>query len=145
MATLVKFFIIFLFSQLLNAQIVSGQNITVKVNNLDSNKGKVFVAIYDSEDSFLGTQFKGTISEINENSCEVVFENVPQGVYAISLFHDAMQGVQPLNKPDKVIHKRKTTPPASQYIVQEEPSILEDSLSDHISLELADGEEWCHF
>ena len=60
----------------------------------------------------------------------------------ISIFHDAMQGVQPLKKTDKVIHKRKTTPPASQYIVQEEPSILEDSLSDHISLELADGEEW---
>ena len=60
----------------------------------------------------------------------------------ISLFHDAMQGVQPLNKPDKVIHERKTTTPASQYIVQEEPSILKDSLSDHISLELADGEEW---
>jgi len=88
MATLVKFFIVFLFSQLLNAQIVSGQNITVKVNNLDSNKGKVFVAIYDSEDSFLGHQFKGTISDINENSCEVVFENIPQGIYAISLFHD---------------------------------------------------------
>lgn len=88
MATLVKFFIVFLFSQLLNAQIVSGQDITVKVNNLDNNKGKVFIAIYDSEDSFLGNQFKGTISDINENSCEVVFENIPQGIYAISLFHD---------------------------------------------------------
>ena len=88
MGTLVKFFILFLFSQLLNAQILSGQDITVKVNNLDSNNGKVFIAIYDSENSFLGKQFKGTISNINENSCMVVFENIPQGIYAISLFHD---------------------------------------------------------
>lgn len=88
MGTLVKFFILLLFSQLLNAQIVSGQDITIKVTNIDSNKGKVLVAIYDSEDSFLNERFKGTISKINQNSCEVTFKNVAQGVYAISLFHD---------------------------------------------------------
>jgi uncharacterized protein (DUF2141 family) len=88
MGTLVKFFILFLFSQLLNAQILSGQDITVKVNNLDSNKGKVFVSIYNSEASFLGKGFKGTISTIENNSCEVTFKNIPKGICAISFFHD---------------------------------------------------------
>ena len=80
--------ILLLFSQLLNAQIVSGQDITVKVNNLDNNKGKVLVAIYDSKDSFLNKRYKGTMSKINDNTCEVTFKNIPEGVYAISLFHD---------------------------------------------------------
>jgi uncharacterized protein (DUF2141 family) len=88
MGTLVKFFILFLFSQFLHAQIASGQDITVKINNLDNNKGKVLVAIYDSKDSFLNKRFKGTMSKINDNSCEVTFKNIPKGVYAISLFHD---------------------------------------------------------
>lgn len=60
----------------------------------------------------------------------------------LSLFHDAMQGVQPLEKANKVVHERKATPPATQYITQEKASIPEDTLSDHISLEIADGEEW---
>ena len=93
MGTLVKLFILLLFNQLLNAQllnveIVYGQDITVRVTNINSNKGKVLVAIYDSEDSFLNKRFKGTISKINQNSCEVTFKNVPTGAYAISLFHD---------------------------------------------------------
>lgn len=88
MTTVVNFLILLLFSQLLNAQIASGQDITVKVHNLDNNKGKVLVAIYDSKDSFLNKRFKGTMSKINENTCEVTFKNIPEGVYAISLFHD---------------------------------------------------------
>ncbi|MDH5553104.1 MAG: Smr/MutS family endonuclease [Nitrosomonas sp.] len=59
-----------------------------------------------------------------------------------SLFHEAMQGVKPLATPDKVIHARKDLPPASQTIAQHERLIPEDTLSDHISLEIVDGEEW---
>ncbi len=62
--------------------------------------------------------------------------------HEVSLFHEAMQGVKPLAKPDKVIHARKDLPPVSQAALQDEQSLLEDSLSDHISLEIADGEEW---
>ncbi len=88
MVTLIKFFILFLFSQLLNAQIVSGQDIVIKIDHIDNNKGNIYVAVYDSKDSFLDKRFKGTISEINQNSSEVTFKDVPEGVYAISLVHD---------------------------------------------------------
>ncbi|MGK0324240.1 MAG: hypothetical protein ACJAR4_002290, partial [Psychroserpens sp.] len=53
MVTLIKFFILFLFSQLLNAQIVSGQDIVIKIDHIDNNKGNIYVAVYDSKDSFL--------------------------------------------------------------------------------------------
>ena len=88
MNVLVKIFILVLFSQFLNAQADNGQDIIVKINNLDSNKGKVFVALYDSETSFLEKGFKAVKTEISQNKCEVTFKNVPAGIYAISLFHD---------------------------------------------------------
>ena len=88
MSTIVKIFVFLLFSQLLNAQTVSGQDITVKINNLESNKGKVYVAVYDSEGAFLNTGLKSTMTKITGNSCEVTFKNIPKGVYAISMFHD---------------------------------------------------------
>ncbi|MCK0109253.1 DUF2141 domain-containing protein [Flavobacteriaceae bacterium S0825] len=89
MSTLVKTIIVFLLSQtVLFAQDNMGQNITVKITNLDGNAGKVYVALYNSETTFLEKKYKSTISTIKDSSCEVVFENVPNGVYAISLFHD---------------------------------------------------------
>ena len=89
MSTLIKIIIAFLISHtVLNAQDSISQNITVKITNLDNNKGKVFVALYDSENTFLGKAYKSSVNPILDNSCEVVFKNVPNGTYAISLFHD---------------------------------------------------------
>ena len=89
MSTLVKIIIVFLLSQtVLFAQDNMGQNITVKITNLDGNAGKVYVALFNSETTFLEKKYKSTISTIKDSNCEVVFENVPNGVYAISLFHD---------------------------------------------------------
>jgi uncharacterized protein (DUF2141 family) len=70
------------------AQENENQNLTVNVSNLNSNDGKVFIAIYDSEDSFLNKGFKSYVTKIENNSCSVTFENIPSGNYAISLYHD---------------------------------------------------------
>lgn len=67
---------------------IAQNDITVVVSNLESNDGKVFVGLYNTEESFLGKGFKHVNSKIEDNSCTVVFENVPNGIYAISLFHD---------------------------------------------------------
>jgi DNA-nicking Smr family endonuclease len=60
----------------------------------------------------------------------------------MSLFRDSMRDVKPLTIPDKVVHARKHTPPVPHHIQQNEQSTPEDSLSDHISLEIAAGDEW---
>ena len=90
MNTLIKIIIAFIISHtVLNAQDRTDQkNIIVTISNLDNNKGKVFVALYDSENTFLDKAYKSSITTIQNNSCEVVFKNVPKGIYAISLFHD---------------------------------------------------------
>lgn len=89
MSTLVKIVIFFVLSHtMLNAQDTIGQDITVKIKNLESNDGKVYVALYNTQESFLDKGFKATFSNIENNRCEVTFKNVPQGIYAISMFHD---------------------------------------------------------
>jgi uncharacterized protein (DUF2141 family) len=89
MSTLLRLLIIVLV-HVFTSQIQSQEeyNIAVKVNGLSSNEGKVFLAIYDTEEDFLENTFKGTTSSIANQTCEVVFENIPKGIYAISIFHD---------------------------------------------------------
>ena len=88
MNTVVKIVILFIFSQVLNAQESVSYDIIVNVKNIDNNKGKVFVGLFNSEDTFLTKKFKGENSTIQNQSCVVTFKNIPAGTYAISLFHD---------------------------------------------------------
>ena len=89
MSTLLRLLIIVLV-HIFTSQIQSQEeyNIAVKVNGLSSNKGKVFLAIYDKQEDFLENTYRGTTSSIANQTCEVVFENIPKGIYAISIFHD---------------------------------------------------------
>ncbi|MCL6294346.1 DUF2141 domain-containing protein [Jejuia spongiicola] len=64
------------------------QDIIVNISNFDSNEGKIMVALYDSEDTFLKTVKKGMIGVIENKTSTVTFKNIPDGIYAISVFHD---------------------------------------------------------
>ena len=89
MTTLVKVFICFIISQsALYAQDLTGQTITVKISRLNSNLGKVYVALYNDESTFLDQIYEATSATIKDNFCEVEFKNIPNGIYAISFFHD---------------------------------------------------------
>jgi uncharacterized protein (DUF2141 family) len=89
MSTLVKIIVVFVLSQVaLHAQDSTDNEIVVKITNINSNSGKIYVALYDSETSFLGKGYKSIIGTIENNACEVVFKEIPNGIYAISLFHD---------------------------------------------------------
>jgi uncharacterized protein (DUF2141 family) len=63
-------------------------DITVAVKNANSNDGKMFIALYDTESNFLGETYKAVKSEITNNQCSITFEAIPEGVYAVSVFHD---------------------------------------------------------
>jgi uncharacterized protein (DUF2141 family) len=89
MNTLTKILVFLFLSQTLtNAQEVNGEEITVVIENLNSNKGQVYISLYNTEASFLGKGFMSTVSTIENNSCTIKFKEVPNGVYAISFFHD---------------------------------------------------------
>ncbi len=63
-------------------------NVTVTVKDADSNDGKIFLALYNTEGDFLNTSFKGMQSAIENEQCTITFQNIPAGVYAVSIFHD---------------------------------------------------------
>jgi uncharacterized protein (DUF2141 family) len=63
-------------------------SITVTVKDADSNYGKIFLALYNTDTDFLNTSFKGMQSVIENEQCTVTFQNIPAGVYAVSIFHD---------------------------------------------------------
>ncbi|MFD0835469.1 DUF2141 domain-containing protein [Mariniflexile aquimaris] len=71
-----------------HAQQAKGNDVTVTVSNLKSNKGKVFFALYNEESHFLKKELRGEISAIENNTCTITFKDVKNGIYAISLFHD---------------------------------------------------------
>lgn len=64
------------------------KNIVVNVSNISSNEGTISIALYDSESNFLKKPFEGKRIEIEDNTCTVTFKNVPEGTYAIALYHD---------------------------------------------------------
>ena len=64
------------------------QDIIVNMTNFSSDEGKVFVGLYDSEANFLKVRASGLIEKIENNTCSVTLKDVPNGIYAISIYHD---------------------------------------------------------
>jgi len=63
-------------------------DLTVDVTNFKSNQGKVMIAIYIGQENFMKKSVFRKSSTIQDNTAKVVFENLPSGEYAISLYHD---------------------------------------------------------
>ncbi|WP_117880601.1 DUF2141 domain-containing protein [Aureibaculum luteum] len=63
-------------------------NLKVYIEGLNSDEGKLFVAIYDHRDDFLKNPYQGEITEIINGKAIVEFFQLPKGTYAISSFHD---------------------------------------------------------
>lgn len=82
---------IFLFSFIFNINAQEKKetyNLTVEFFGMNSDIGKLFVALYNSEIDFLKKGYKGEIAEIKNKKSIVIFKNLPKGVYAISSYHD---------------------------------------------------------
>ncbi|TVZ57063.1 uncharacterized protein (DUF2141 family) [Lutibacter sp. Hel_I_33_5] len=62
-------------------------NLSIEVKGIESNNGKIFLAIYDSEETFL-KKASGIITDIKNKKATGVFKNLKKGTYAVSLFHD---------------------------------------------------------
>ncbi len=83
---IVSILAILVISAQLNAQ--DWYTITVNVEGASSNEGKIFLALYKVKANFLKQPFQDLKSEIRNKGCEVTFENLPAGTYAVSIFHD---------------------------------------------------------
>ena len=76
-------------AMLLTGIFMSAQNkVEVQITGFENNTGNAMIALYNSENNFLEDLFKSEIIAIENNMAEAVFSEIPDGVYAISVFHD---------------------------------------------------------
>lgn len=79
----------FIFSGIISSSAQEKHTVTLQFEGIKSNKGKLYVAVYNNKKSFLKKAFKGAIVKIEDNKAIVILEDIPTGVYAVSAFHDA--------------------------------------------------------
>ena len=63
-------------------------NVEVVIKKIKGTAGSLRVALFNSEEQFLKTPFKGEIVKISGETVTVVFKNVPAGTYGASVIHD---------------------------------------------------------
>ena len=63
-------------------------NLVVTVKNIKSGKGKIGVAVFNAEEGFMNKHWKDVMVAAKTGEVRVVFENIPAGIYAISIMHD---------------------------------------------------------
>ena len=70
------------------AQEPKGNVIDLEITDIDSDHGKMMIGLYSSEAKWLKKPLLAKKGEIKNGTCRVRFENVPDGVFAISSYHD---------------------------------------------------------
>lgn len=73
-----------------STEIFAQNDIEVEVLNVPSSEGKISVALYDNDDTFLKFEevYASASSKAVKGKTNVVLKGIPDGRYAIALFHD---------------------------------------------------------
>jgi len=79
-----------IFILLISSQGYSQENCTLSIEfeGIKTEKGKLFIALYNSEKDFLKNEMKGSIVDIKDGKAKATFENLQKGIYAVSSFYD---------------------------------------------------------
>ena len=78
-------FLAFISDQILFEQ---AQTLTITVSNVKGERGHVLVALYSSPEDFMTSRFVSLKMPAKGNQVTGSFNDVPNGVYAISILHD---------------------------------------------------------
>ncbi len=76
------------------SQEAKGQNISVTIDNVSSDEGKVLVSLHTAETFMRGQGIQNLQSEIKNGKVTFTFLNVANGAYAIMAIHDANDNKQ---------------------------------------------------
>ena len=70
--------------------VASQNNLTILVEDVDSSEGYIAVGVYTDTESFLkdGKEFTGVFAKAETGTTRIVLFDLPNDIYAISLFHD---------------------------------------------------------
>ncbi|TXD49262.1 DUF2141 domain-containing protein [Polaribacter sp. IC073] len=71
---------------------IDSYSLTIKTNGLENSKGSVIVALYNREGSIPDQKLKKYYRKVNvpiiNKKAEAIFNNLPKGLYAVTLIHD---------------------------------------------------------
>ncbi|GEQ85885.1 hypothetical protein ULMS_13930 [Patiriisocius marinistellae] len=70
-----------------NIKTTKGNTITVTVP-VNTDEGKVGLALYEEHNFMKDDPFRGARAEIKNGKSIITFENIPDGEYAITIYHD---------------------------------------------------------
>ena len=70
------------------AQTAAMGTIELEITGMENDEGQMLVGLYNSEEGWLLKPFKGAFGKIANGVTTVIFRDIPEGVYAISVFHD---------------------------------------------------------
>lgn len=87
MYTLTRVVVFILFTVFVNAQ-KEGATIVLQIENISSDDGQMLIGLYDDESNWLKKPAKGLVATITDGRTAVEFVDIPDGTYAISVFHD---------------------------------------------------------
>lgn len=88
------FCILTISSSFLSAQVITENlQLEVTVKNIQNQKGKILIAIYNSTETFLKEPIQHKVISIEDEakfptSIQTVFKGLPAGEYAVSVYHD---------------------------------------------------------
>lgn len=69
-------------------QALSAQSLTIEVRDIEKKEGHLYVALYNSEESFLKKPCAAFRAEVTDSVLSIPCRGLSAGTYAISLFHD---------------------------------------------------------
>jgi uncharacterized protein (DUF2141 family) len=65
-------------------------SLSVEVDDIEGRDGSIYIGVFDKKSSFgkISEIYRGESIYIESNRVRYTFRDIPNGVYAISLFHD---------------------------------------------------------
>lgn len=73
---------------LLTVKAFSQNTIEVTVKNIKEVTGSIRVGLFNDEEKFLKTPIKGEIVKTSAKTMKIIFKDLPNGTYAVSVIHD---------------------------------------------------------
>jgi uncharacterized protein (DUF2141 family) len=68
--------------------------LTIRVENVEPGKGHLMVGIFNDEKNFPDDYFKGQRVAATDTIMVITFTNLPEGVYAVSVYQDTNDNEQ---------------------------------------------------
>lgn len=70
------------------ARLLFAQDLTLEVRGIEKVEGHLYVAIYNSEETFLKKPLTAFRIDVKDTSLSIPCQGLPAGTYAVSLFQD---------------------------------------------------------